>query len=74
MGHILKLFEAFWRAFLKSLKNQSPRLKYVEISTEALFKAIEWLQPSQKCFCVAQIVLKLFGGVLTSQNDPKTYL
>ena len=57
-----------------SLKNQSPCLQYIETFTEALLNAIEKLQPSQTWFCVAQMILKLFGGVLTSQNEPKTYL
>ena len=57
-----------------SLENQSPCLKFVEICNEALFNAIKKFQPSQTWFCVAQMILKLFGGVLTSQNEPKTYL
>jgi len=39
-----------------------------------LFNAMEGLQPGQKCFCDAQNGLKLFGGVFSSQNKPKTYL
>ena len=46
----------------------------MEISTEAFFNAMKKLQPSQKWFCVPQIVLNLFGGVWTRQNEPKTYL
>ena len=57
-----------------SLENQAPNLKYVEISTESLFNAIGKLQPSQKPFFVPQIVLKMFGGILPRQNDPKRYL
>ena len=61
-------------AFSESLKNQSPSLKYVDISTLALFNAMNELQPGQKCVFDVQSALKLFGGVFSSQNEPKTYL
>ena len=42
---------------------------YIQTFTEDLLNAIEKLQPSKTCFCVVQVILKVFGTALTSQTN-----
>ena len=48
LGCISKLFESVQMTFLRHLKNLSSTSKYVEISTWALFNAMQKLQINQK--------------------------
>ena len=48
LGRVSKLFETVQVTFLEHLKNPSSTSKYVEISTKALFNAMEKLQIDQK--------------------------
>ena len=55
MGCVSKLFESVQMTFLKHLKNLSSTSKYVEISTKALFNAMEELQIDEE----SEVLLKM---------------